>query len=139
MITWRVALIVWAFVLLLMGGVGHAATTVTVSYIEPSQMVSGDPITNLKEIVLYLKQDNGVEQKIVMPATKPSGGGAVTKTIPVNDPPFCKTTTIVAHATAVNTVGNESARAGPASVTKSAVTPDCGKSKEPTNLTITIQ
>lgn len=137
--TWRVAVLSLAFVLLLMVTFGHAATTVTVTYIEPSQMVSGEPLTNLKEIAIYLKQDSGVEQKILIPATKASGGGSVTKVITVNDPAFCKTTTITAHATAINTVGNESVRAGPATVTKSAVTPDCGKSKEPTNLTITVQ
>ena len=137
--TWRVAVLVWMFVFVLMGSFGHAATTVSVSYIEPSLTVGGDPITNLKEIVIYLKQDSGVEQKILVPATKASGGGTVTKTIAVNDPPVCKTTTVTVHATAVNTLGNESVRAGPVSVVKSAVTPDCGKAKVPTNLTITIK
>ncbi len=137
--TWRVAVLVWMFVFVLMGSFGHAATTVTVSYIEPSLTVGGDPITNLKEIALYLKQDSGIEQKIVVPATKATGGGTVTKTITVNDPPICKTTTVTVHATASNTLGNESVRAGPVSVVKSAVTPECGKSKAPTNLTITIE
>ncbi len=136
---WRAAVLTLAFVLLLMGSFGYAATTVTVTYIEPSQTVGGDPITNLKEITLYLKQDSGIEQKIVVPATKASGGGTVSKIIAVNDPSVCKTTTITVHATASNTIGNESARAGPASVVKSAVTPDCGKSKAPTNLTITVE
>lgn len=122
-----------------MGSFGHAATTVTVSYIEPSQTVGGDPITNLKEIAIYLKQDSGAEQKILVPATKASGGGTVTKVIAVNDPPVCKTTTITAHATAISTTNLESVRSGPASVTKSAVTPDCGKAKAPTNLTITVE
>jgi len=137
--SWKVAVLTWAFVLVLMGSFGHAATTVTVTYIEPNQTVGGDPITNLKEIAIYLKQDNGVEQKIVIPATKATGGGTVSKVIAVNDPSVCKTTTITVHATASNTIGNESARAGPASVVKSAVTPDCGKSKAPTNLTITVE
>jgi hypothetical protein len=137
--TWRVAVLTWVFVLVLLGSFGHAATTVTVSYIEPSLTVGGDPITNLKEIVLYLKQDSGVEQKILVPATKAAGGGSVTKTITVTDPAACKTTTVTVHATAVNTLGNESVRAGPVSVVKSAVTPDCGKAKAPTGLTITIE
>lgn len=134
-----VALIVLECAMLIAADLIHAATTVTVSYIEPSTMVSGDPITNLKEIAIYLKQDSGVEQKILVPATKASGGGTVTKSITVTDPAACKTTTITVHATAINTVGTESVRAGPVSVVKSGVTPECTKAKAPTGLTITVE
>jgi len=120
-------------------GMSYAATTVTVSYIEPSQSVGGQPITDLKEIVVYLKQDAGAEVPHKFPATKATGGGSVTKVITVADPPVCGKTTISVTATAVDTSNNESVRAGPVSTVRDvSQLPACLKPKEPTNLKITI-
>lgn len=117
----------------------YAATTVTISYIEPSQTVGGQPITNLKEIVIYLKQDTSAEIAHRFPATKASGGGAVSKVIAVADPPVCGKSTITAFATAVSTENLESLRAGPVSTTRDVSTVgDCVKPKFPTNLQIII-
>ena len=131
----------WLSVMLvvIVTSMSYAATTVTISYIEPSQTVGGQPITNLKEIVVYLKQDAGAEVAHRFPATKASGGGAVSKVITVADPPVCGKSTITAFATAVDTSNNESTRAGPVSTVRDvSQTTECKKPKFPTNLQITI-
>lgn len=135
------AIVMWLSVLIsiMVVGMSYAATTVTVSYIEPSQSVGGQPITDLKEIVVYLKQDAGAEVPHKFPATKATGGGSVTKVITVADPPVCGKTTISVTATAVDTSNNESVRAGPVSTVRDvSQLPACLKPKEPTNLKITI-
>jgi len=131
----------WLSVMLVVAitSLSYAATTVTVSYIEPSATVGGQSITNLKEIVIYLKQDAGAEVAHRFPATKASGGGAVSKIITVADPPVCGKSTITVFATAVSTDNLESLRAGPASTTRDVSTVgDCVKPKFPTNLQIII-
>jgi len=116
------------------------AATVTVTYTEPAQTVSGSPITNLKETAIFWKQDAKAEVKIVVPASKPTGGGAVSRVITIADPPVCGLTTVVVSATASDTAGNESARATPVSATRdNSKTAECAKAKPPTNLTIIIQ
>jgi len=123
----------------LLSGAAMAAT-VTVTYTEPSQTVGGSPITNLKETAIFWKQDAKAEVKLVVPATKATGGGAITRTITVADPPVCGLTTITATATATDTAGNESVRSAPVSTTRdNSKTPACAKAKAPSNLTITIQ
>ena len=131
----------WLSVMLavIVTSVSYAATTVTISYIEPSQSVGGQPLTDLKEIVIYLKQDAGAEVPHKFPATKATGGGSVSKVITVADPPACGKSTITAFATAVDTSNNESTRAGPVSTVRDvSQTTECKKPKFPTNLQITI-
>lgn len=119
----------------------QAASSVTLTYTEPSTNQAGNPITNLKETTIFLKQDGGVEQIIKVPASKPAGGGAIVKTAPINDPPLCGSTTIVAQVTASNTnVANfESPRSTQASAVKTASQTGCATPNGPSNLIITIQ
>jgi len=125
---------------IVLSGTAMAATTVTVTYTEPSQTVGGSPITNLKETAIFWKQDAKAEVKLVIPASKPAGGGAVSRVITVADPPVCGLTTITVSATATATTGDESARATPVSTTRdNSKSAECVKLKSPSNLTITIQ
>lgn len=117
---------------------GYSATA-TISYIEPSAMVSGDPITDLKEIELAWKQDNGAETLLKVPATKATGGGSVSKVITFADPPACGKTTVSVTAVAVNVAGLRSEKAGPATTVRDvSKLPECVKPKFPSGLTITL-
>ena len=132
--------IAFAIAFMALSGTVMAATTVTVTYTEPSQTVGGSPITDLKEIAIYLKQDAKAEVRIAVPATKASGGGNGSKVITVADPPVCGSTVVSVTAAAVNTTGLEGPRAGPVSTTRDvSKLGDCLKLKAPSNLTITIQ
>lgn len=125
---------------IVLSGTAMAATTVTVTYTEPSQTVGGSPVTNLKETAIFWKQDAKAEVKLVVPASKATGGGAVSKVITVADPPVCGLTTITVSATATSLDGIESDRAIPVSTTRdNSKTAACTKFKAPSNLTITIQ
>lgn len=119
----------------------YAATTLTVQYTEPSVNQAGNPLTNLKETTIYYKQDAGVEQVVKVPASKPAGGGAISRVITVNDPALCATTTITVQASAsnTNTTGFESPRTGAVSATKNAVVAGCTVPNGPSGLVITIQ
>ena len=121
------------------GAINGYAATATISYIEPATFVNGAPLTDLKEVELAWKQDNGAEVLLRVPATKPSGGGTVSKTITFADPPVCGTTTVSVTAVAVNLAGARSEKAGPATTVRDvSKLPDCVKPKFPTGLTITI-
>jgi hypothetical protein len=126
---------------MLMATTAMAASSVTLQYTEPSTNQAGNPLTNLKETTIYLKQDGGVEQIIKVPASGPAGGGAIVKTTPINDPPLCGSTTVVAQVTASNTLVTnfESPRSAQATGTKAANTAGCALPNAPFNLTITIQ
>lgn len=132
-------------VVMLMGLMGMAnmsyAGTATLAYTEPSQNAAGNPVLNLKETTIYLRQDGGVEQVIKVPASALTGGGAITKVVTIADPPLCGSTTVTAQVSASNTnVTNfESVRSATVSATKAASTVGCATPNAPFNITITLQ
>ena len=132
----------WALVVMMMVviPINAIAGTATIEYIEPGKNHDGTPLTDLKEVILLWKQDAGAEQKITVPATSPAGGKAVSRTITFTDPPQCGKTTISVTAQAVDTSGNMSVKAGPATTTRDRTQePICITPKEPTALKLTIQ
>lgn len=125
---------------ILIAPVSSFAATALVEWIEPSQSLAGTPIDNLNSIKIYFNIDGGPEQSLIVPASSPAGGQAGSRTLAFPDPPVCGATTVTVFATAINTDGAESERAGPASVTRSvADDPACKALRAPSNLTITIQ
>ena len=116
------------------------ADTVQFSYTEPTKTVEGKPLTALKEVTIYWKQDNGVEQIVRIPASAPTGGGQMSKTVTIANAPLCGSTTIVAQATASNTNATdfESVRTPQISKVKSNIPLSCSTPNEPSSLTLTI-
>lgn len=98
----------------------HAGTA-TVTYTEPTVTVSGTPLTNLTETHIYWKQDAGAEAKVVVPASKPQGGGAITQTATYVSPGPCASTIVSVQATAFNTI--ESVRTPIMTSTKNGTPP----------------
>ena len=109
--TWLVTL---ALVLLAASPVAAFTTsptgvTPTTTYTEPTTVVGGAPITDLISTRIYWKLSNGAETMITIPATKPTGGGAITysgTSMPVLP---CQKDVITENITAVNP-GGESVR-----------------------------
>jgi hypothetical protein len=116
-----------------------SAATITATYLEPSTAIGGVPLTSLSKTTLYWKQDGGAEQTVDVPASKGSGGGNITKTFTVADPPACGKSTIVVSVSATN-VSGEGPRSNTVSVTKDLTgSAGCLKPKGPTGLTLTIE
>ena len=75
-------------------------TTVTISYTEPTTGTDGKPLTNLAYTTIYYNAGEGPVIAKVVPASKKSGGGAVSQRITVALPnqseqevPICVTAT----------------------------------------------
>lgn len=81
-----------------------SGATFTIQYTEPTLLQNGQPLANLTGTNLYWKLDTGAETKLVVPATKPQGGGAVSRDLTVPVGPGAKATLAVA-ATGVNSYG----------------------------------
>ena len=92
----------------------NSGATFTIGYTEPTLLQNGQPLTNLTGTNLYWKLDAGTETKILISASKPQGGGAITRDITVPVAPGQKATLNVA-ATGVNSYG-ESVRAAAARI-----------------------
>jgi len=113
------------------------AGTVTVEYIEPGTDVDGKPLSDLKEVVIRLKQDTAAEKLITIPATSPAGGKPVSKVITVADPPACGKTTITVTAESVDTSNNHGPKAGPVSTVRDVSgLPACKVPKAPSGLKV---
>lgn len=63
---------------------------VTLSYNEPTTYVSGAPLTNLQDTVLTYQLDNGANQTLTTPASKPQGGGAISVPVASQIVPQCQ-------------------------------------------------
>ena len=70
---------------------------------EPTTKVGGAPLDNLKQIVLTPKLNGVTQAPVVIPATKPQGGGAFSKTLTITTP-ACQITTLSVDAHAENTL-----------------------------------
>jgi len=81
---------------------------VTVSYVEPTAVENGGPLTNLTKTTIYWKLDAGAETAVDVLAALGTGGAAVTQSVAV---PLaaCTAGTVTAQVTASNAFG-ESAR-----------------------------
>jgi hypothetical protein len=55
--------------------------TIKVSYTEPSVTVAGSPLNDLAKTTIYYDLGNGRRPALEVPATKPTGGGQISKTI----------------------------------------------------------
>lgn len=126
-----------AGVLVAISSVSYAAS-VTIEYDEPTTNAAGNPITNLRETVIYLRQDNGTEQVTRVPATAVSGGGHVSQRVTVADPPLCGSAMITVQASAVNLANVEGARSSAVSATITSGVVGCNVPSSPSNVTITI-
>lgn len=132
-------LVLTFLVVLAMPLVAHAAT-VTVDYDEPTTVKSGEPLTNLKDVTIFWRLDQtgvqGVEQKKVIPATKPTGGGHVTNVLTVPDPTTCGPALVSIDAMATTTTGLMSPRHGWVGKTIDTTNPipDCQRPKPTSGL-----
>jgi len=132
-----VLLVVW-MVMLSIGAVN--AATVQVTYDEPTLDGSGAALNDLKETVIFWKQDNGIETAITVPATAVTGGGKIVRTLTVADPPPCGKTTVSVTVDAVDLSSQRSPKAGPVTSVKDiSSTVVCTTPKEPTNLKLLFQ
>lgn len=84
-----------------------ATCTYTASGTEPTTKVGGAALDNLKQIVLTPKLNGVVQAPVVIPATKPQGGGAFSKALTIT-PTACAVTTLSVDMQAENTVGGKS-------------------------------
>lgn len=98
--------LVWAGV-----SVAETCTGTTCTYTaagtEPTAKVGGAVLDNLKQIVLTPKLNGVTQAPIVIPATKPQGGGAFTRNLTIT-PTACAVTTLSVDMQAENTVGGKS-------------------------------
>ena len=105
-------LVLFAF-LLASAGVAQAYTesptgvTFTVAYTEPTANIAGGP-PNLTQTTIYYKLNTGAESSLVVPASAPAGGAAVSRLVTVPILPG-QVGTISVQATATNSAG-QSAR-----------------------------
>ena len=116
------------------------AWDITVKYTEPAQTLGGAVLANLKETVIYYKQDATVEKSVIVPATKAAGGGVITKVITVAEPPQCGKSTVLVAAEARNTATPQgiSPRTAAVSVAKDiSTTAACIGPRTPSGLTVT--
>jgi hypothetical protein len=81
--------------------------TYTASGTEPATKVGGAPLDNLKQIVLTPKLNGVTQAPVVIPATKPQGGGAFSKALTIT-PTVCAITTLSVDMQAENTLGAKS-------------------------------
>lgn len=116
------------------------AGTGTSAYTEPTMTEAGTALTALANTTIYWKQDAGMEQKIVVPATKSTGGGAIAQPFTYVSPGACTSTTVSTQVTASNT--KESARSAVLSVTKAGTPPPgdptCLTPGAPSAITLTL-
>lgn len=116
------------------------AGTATATYTEPTTAIDGSPLSDLTQTTLYWKQDAGAEQKLVVPATKPQGGGAITKTFAYVSPGPCASTTLSAQVTASN--AKESTRSPLVTSTRTGTPPPgdstCSAPVGPGSVTLTL-
>jgi hypothetical protein len=80
--------------------------TVTVSYTEPTTNAAGLPLTNLAKTTIYYDMGAGPVRAREVPASRETGGGAITQTIsiPLKQKPEA---TVCVFVTATNTEGVE--------------------------------
>ena len=125
------------FGFLLSAGLAQAYTesptgvTFTVAYTEPTANVAGGP-PNLTQTTIYYKLNAGAESSLVVPASAPAGGGAVSRLVTLPILPG-QVGTISAQATATNSAG-QSARTP--IVTKTADRSGQAVDMPPTGLTV---
>lgn len=81
--------------------------TYTAAGTEPTTKVGGAALDNLKQIVLTPKLNGVTQAPVVIPATKPQGGGAFTRNLTIT-PTACAVTTLSVDMQAENTVGGKS-------------------------------
>lgn len=116
------------------------AGTGTSAYTEPTMTEAGTALTALANTTIYWKQDAGLEQKIVVPATTPAGGGAISHTFTYVSPGACASTTVSTQVTASN--AKESVRSPVLSVTKAGTPPPgdptCLTPSSPGGITLTL-
>jgi hypothetical protein len=88
-------------------------TTHTIDYHEPTTKADGTPLQGLASIRLYWRVDDGPESVVTLPASSIKGGLArrFRLTVPATSG------TLSVTVTAVDTLGNESARSTPATKT----------------------
>ena len=89
-----------------------ADCTPTVTYAEPSTYVSGQPLTNLQDGLYSYQVNGGPTQQLVVPASRPQGGGTITNTTIKVPLTVCQTATVTGSIVARTTVGGVSAPAG---------------------------
>ena len=101
------------------------------TYTEPSKNSDGSSLTDLKQTEVYYQIGTAAAvQAVVVPASKASGGGAVSTPLSVPVPAGVSTT-VSFWATAMDTAGNESAKSAVVTKTFDLLTPDV-----PLNFTI---
>jgi len=90
-----------------------ATTTHAVDYQEPTTNADGTPLRDLVSMRLYWRVDGGPETVVTLPVSSPKGG--VLRRFSLTVPATSGTLTVT--VTAVDVVGNESARSAPATKT----------------------
>lgn len=123
--------------MVLVSSVSYAAS-VTVEYDEPSTNLAGNPLTNLRDTVIYYRQDNGIEQSLVVPATAVSGGGHISQRVTLADPPLCGSTMVSVQVSARTLANVESQRTETVSATIMSNAVGCNVPSAPSNVIITI-
>jgi len=91
--------------------VSPIGTTPLIGYTEPTTYTTGSPITDLKETHIYWKIGTGTETTVIVPASKASGGGAITNSVILMPILPCQSGTINVAVSAVSVSGGEGARA----------------------------
>lgn len=91
--------------------------TYNVSTTESTKTVAGGPLTNLKQVNLKTSLNSGPFATVVVPATAPTGGGAVSKAFTFATV-ACAVTTFTAKASETNTLLLEGPETAPVSVTR---------------------
>jgi hypothetical protein len=116
--------------------------TPSVTYNEPTTYVSGQPLTDLKQGTVTWSYTGSAPQTLIVPATKPQGGGipVAPVTVPVA---VCKTTTLTSSVVMSTLAGGVStASAGtPLVIDRTKLAngspdPQCTTPNPGTNLTI---
>lgn len=91
---------------------------------EPSTKVGGAPLDNLKQIVLTPKLNGVTQAPVVIPATKPQGGGAFSKQLTITTP-ACQITSLSVDMHAENTLGAKSTAINAAKSKDRTLDPTC--------------
>jgi hypothetical protein len=84
--------------------------TTSITYTEPTTYVSGQPLTDLKQGTVTWSYTGSTPQTLIVPATKPQGGGIPVSSVSV-PVAVCKTTTVNASVVMSTLAGGVSTAA----------------------------